>query len=838
MACARRWLALAGAVYPSFGTVGLSMKAHPMFATLRLTPLLWAGLALQPALGASDETLDRVIVTGSRGSEARTVTSSPAPIDVISAQQLEKTGDSSLRAALQKTLPSFTQRPSGTSNDSVVRPYSLRGLNGSNVLVLVNGKRRHNSAVINLDATAAYGTNPVDLDMIPVSAIDHIEVLRDGASAQYGSDAIAGVINIILKQQDNGGSVSTSYGEYSKGDGGIIRQTLNQGLQLPNEGFFNLSLDAKSQQTAVRARDATGSLYFPQSDGSPDPREAGASKDVQRNGLPKIKAWSLAYNAELPLEDVTLYSFSTLSKRRARGGQNFRRPNSSNIIEEIYPDGTAPFYTLDETDYQVAAGLKGVLAQWDWDISSTFGRDKGQAGADETLNASLGPSSPTRFDTYTNYFDQWTNNLDITRAFDLGLAKPVQISAGLEHRHERYKTESDDPLAFINGGYLYPSGPLQGQPAAVGAQGAITLTPEDAGQASRNSYASYVDVGFNPLEKLYVGVAGRFEHYDDSAGNTTSGKLSLRYDLTPEFALRSTLSNGFRAPSLSQSVYAQTANQYTTVNGVAQFVEAKSVRVDSPLAQALGAEQLSPEKSRNISVGFAYKPVPAANITLDAYQIEIKDRIAQTGFLFGNGVDQILQSNGFRPGYRLKYFTNAADTTTRGVDLVSDYRVDYGAWGQAKYGVAFNYNKTVIDSIKSTPAALTAVGSNLVLFDRVAQGYLTDANPKTKLILSANWQLADLAITAALTRYDKVTSRDVNPDYDVTYGAKWLTDVELAYDLSEGLNLAVGANNLFNVRADNNAYPNGDVNGFPRFGSISPFDPYGAFWYTRVSYNF
>ncbi|NWD84947.1 TonB-dependent receptor, partial [Pseudomonas reactans] len=310
--------------------------------------------------------------------------------------------------------------------------------------------------------------------------------------------------------------------------------------------------------------------------------------------------------------------------------------------------------------------------------------------------------------------DQWTNNLDLTRAFEVGLSKPLQVSAGLEHRHERYKTESGNPLSYINGGYVYPSGPLAGQPGAVGAQGAITLTPEDEGQASRNSYASYVDVGLNPTEKFYVGVAGRFEHYDDSSGNTSSGKLSLRYDFTPEFALRGTLSNGFRAPSLSQSVYAQTANQYTTVNGVAQFVEAKSVRVDSPLAQALGAEDLKPEKSRNISIGFAYKPVPEANITLDAYQIEISDRIAQTGFLFGSGVDQILQANGYRPGYRVKYFTNAADTTTRGIDLVTDYRVDYGALGTVKYGVAANYNKTTIDSIKSTPAALTAVGSSLV----------------------------------------------------------------------------------------------------------------------------
>ncbi|MDZ3991828.1 TonB-dependent receptor [Pseudomonas sp. Teo4] len=808
-----------------------------VFTALSLAPALAAGYLLTPLAVAADNdpALDTVVVTGSRGSEVRTVTSSPAPIDVIDSKQLEQTGESSLRGALQRTLPSFSQRPSGTSNDSIARPYSLRGLNGSNVLVLVNGKRRHNSAVINLDSTAAYGTNPVDLDMIPISAIDHVEVLRDGASAQYGSDAIAGVINIILKQRDNGGSASTQYGQYYKGDGDNLRQTLNQGLALgDNGGFFNYALDAKSVQTATRSREATGNLYF-----AGDPRNDTADRHVQKNGLPKIKAINLSYNAELPVsDDLTLYSFSTFSKRDARGGQNYRRPNSTNIIPEIYPDGTAPFYTLEETDYQAAAGGKGEVADWHWDLSSTFGRDKGQAGADETLNASLGPSSPTHFDTYTNYFDQWTNNLDLTRAFEVGLSKPLQVSWGLEHRHERYKTESDDPLSYINGGYIYPSGPLAGQPAAVGAQGAITLTPEDEGQLSRNSYASYLDLGLNPTEKLWLGVAARFEKYDDSSGNTRSGKLSARYDFTPTFAIRGTLSNGFRAPSLSQSVYAQTANQYTLVNGVAQFVEAKTVRVDSPLARALGAEDLSPEKSRNISLGLTWQPLPQASVTLDAYQIEIRDRIALTGFLYGNGVDQQLIANGYKPGYRIKYFTNAADTTTRGVDLVADYRVDYGQYGRVKYGLGFNYNKTEIDDIKQTPASLRAAGNNLQLFDRVAQGYLTVANPKTKLILSANWQIERFTINAALTRYDKVIARDANPDYDVTYGAKWLTDLEVAYALTDNFDIAVGANNLFDVRADNNGYPAGDINGFPKFGSISPFDPYGGFWYTRIAYNF
>lgn len=396
--------------------------------------------AIATSASAADTTstaanlLDVVVTTGSRG-YPRTVADSPTPIDVIGGDQLEKLGaNTALRDALAQLLPSFqTTTQASLSADSIARPAGLRGLSGAHVLVLVNGKRRHNSAVVSLAPNnQSNGSNPVDIDLIPVSAIDHIEVLRDGAAAQYGSDAIAGVINIVLKSRGSGGSSTTTLGtrhHFDNGgqdNGGTVQQTLDWGVALPRQGFLNLALDGKLQQATVRNTDATGAFYAPVG-GQPDPREATVNKKVFAGGLPEIHVLNASYNAEAPLDDaLNLYSFGTASARQGRVGQNFRRPNATNIIPSLYPDGTAPVYTLDERDFQVAGGARLTQAGWNWDLSSTYGRDSVANGSDHTLNASLGPSSPTRFDTFSSTFSQWTNNLDATRAYEVGLARPLQ----------------------------------------------------------------------------------------------------------------------------------------------------------------------------------------------------------------------------------------------------------------------------------------------------------------------------------------------------------------------------------------------------------------------------
>ena len=832
-------------------TMGIESEMDIRNSERRPSALL---LALLGGLGASQgalaanaaeagaAVLDTVVTTGSRGLQ-RSLAQSPAPIDVIGAEQLGRLGgNTALRDALAQLLPSFiTSTQASLSADSVARPAGLRGLSGAHVLVLVNGKRRHNSAIISLaPGNQANGSNPVDLDLIPLSAIERIEVLRDGAAAQYGSDAIAGVINILLKRQSSGGSASTTlagrhaYDNGGQDNGRSLQQTLDWGLSLPGEGFLNLALDLKDQQATVRNTDATGAFYHPVN-GQPDPREASVNKKVFAGGLPELQALNLSANAELPLgENSTLYGFATLSERDARVGQNFRRPNTVNILPELYPDGTAPRYTLDERDYQIVLGGTGQWAGWQLDLSSALGQDRVRNGSDRTLNASLGPSSPTRFDTFSARFTQWTTNLDASRALALGLAKPAQLSWGLEHRQERYRTVSGDPLSYAAGGYIFSSGPLAGRPAAVGAQGAITVTPGDEANLRRNNVAAYLELGLTPQRDWYVGLALRAEHYDDGSGSTHSGKLSTRYQLSPSLAVRANISNGFRAPSLPQSGFAQTSNQYNIVNGVSQYVQSKSVQVDSAIGRALGASTLQPETSRNHSLGITFSPGRDLSLTLDAYRISLQDRIAQTGFLAGAGVDGLLVANGFQAGQSIKYFANAIDTRTTGLDLVGEYQQDWGAAGSLRWSLGLNLNRTRITHIRDTPAALAGLG--LTLFDRAAQGAITDQNPRSKLLLSAQWQRGDWSLGLRTTRYDKVHYLNVNPAYDQHYQARWITDLDLSWRLNRSVSLALGANNLFNIYPSRNTVA--DSNGFPPYSSISPFGFYGALYYARLDLRF
>ncbi len=599
-------------------------------------------------------------VTGTRG-KARTVADSPVPIDVLSAEELQKAagGTPTLLSALEKLAPSFIVNARTNSSVSTIStPAGLRGLSGAHVLVLVNGKRRHNSALANGAADSqAISANPVDLDFIPLAAIDHVEILRDGAAAQYGSDAIAGVINIILKSTDSGGSVSGTAGQRYRWegiqDGGTGDVTGDAGFKLGAAGFFNVAADVEKQDWTLRNGLSKQNFYFPLPDGAPDPRESGVDTRAARAGTPAIEAFKLAFNAELPFDgDTAAYAFGTVGHRDGEEGQSYRLQTTVDVIPQLLNGGYVLQPTTDthELDYQLAAGVKGSVGGWSWDFSSTYGRDHVDVYEDNTQNPSLGLATPSNFATYTTDFAQWTTNLDLTRPLDVGLAHPLQVSWGLEHRYERYEVYPVDASAYENGGYIFPSGPLAGQPAAIGAQAAVLILPSEAADLSRNNEAAYIDLGTNLTEKWYVATAGRFEHYSDSAGNTSSGKFTTRYDLTPALALRGTISNGFRAPSLSQTGFASGSQGPYIVNGViAGITTSQIAKPGSPLGDALGATPLKPEKSVNISVGETWHPSPKFNLDVDAYQIKLDDRIVRTTTFSGAGVQAILADNGFNP---------------------------------------------------------------------------------------------------------------------------------------------------------------------------------------------
>lgn len=791
--------------------------------------------------------LETVVVTGTRGGSRRS-TESPVPVDVISGAQLENLGgaNTALKDALEKLAPSFVVNTRGNATwGTVSKPAGLRGLSGAHVLVLVNGKRRHNGSLPNMAADSqAINANPVDLDFIPLSAIDRIEILRDGAAAQYGSDAIAGVINVILKSASSGGSVSAVTGQRyhfeGRQDGETVQAAGSHGFRLGDNGYFNLAADAKRQNWTLRNAESKQAFFYPLQDGSPDPREETTDKHAFRGGTPKIKSFNLSFNSALPLDNgLTPYAFGSFGRRDAELGQSYRLATSTNVIPQLL-DGVVltPTTYLNELDYQLATGIKGQLADsWNWDLSTTYGKNRVDLQEKNSVNPSLGLASPSDFATFTPIFEQLTTNLDLTRPFDIGWSAPLQVSIGAEHRYERFQTVVRDAAAYGNGGYVFADGPLAGQAAAIGAQAAVLVLPEDATDVDRQNIAGYIDLGINLTPKWYVATAGRYEHYDDSAGDTWSGKLTSRYEFVPGLALRGTVSNGFRAPSLTQTGFASGSQGPFVVDGqIAGVTTSRNAKPDSALGKALGATPLTPEKSVNTSLGLSYQPVHDFSVEIDAYQILLDDRIARTTTFRGAGISQILSDNGFDPNQSVSYNTNSIDTKTQGVDVVANYaqRWSEQGLGVVRYSAGFNYNKTSIEGIGDTPQQLADLG--LSLFDRVAQSYLTKALPKTKTVLGVDWQLDKLAVNLRGTRYGAVSQLTDNPASDQHYKAKWIADLEVGYALSDALTLAIGANNLFDTYPDKSTIP--DVIGSQLYATNSPFGSYGGFYYARAVWNF
>ncbi|KPA88469.1 TonB-dependent receptor plug domain-containing protein [Pseudomonas sp. RHF3.3-3] len=820
-------------VSSSFGNTRL---AAPFGAAL-------LSLATSQALFAADPTLDTVVVTGVRGSQQRTVTDSPAPIDVISGEQLRTIGQNGLKEMLGRLLPSFNVPTiNGGGTAFLVRGVSMRGLGGDQVLILVNGKRRHNSALINNGARVGNASVPVDLDLIPTASIERIEVLRDGAAAQYGSDAIAGVINIILKRNADGLTSDTTVGQYYDGDGATGHEAVNWGTTLgENGGFFNLSFDGKLQEPYERAAAASGQLYFNQADGSPDPRESNRHGWGGEYGLGRDRTSSLAYNLELPLEnDLKLYSFSTLSYRNSNKDLGHRRPTDITSLAGIpgapYPDGGQARREIHEVDFQIAGGAKGLVGDWDWDLSSTYGKDRAVLDTANNLNISNGPYSQHDFHLGNLIFDQWTTNLDFSRALDIGWSSPLETSFGIEHRWEKYALEEGEPNAYNFGSYVPTTGPFAGRVPDPGLFSVNGTTPEDAYSLQRHSDAAYIDLGLNITSKWYVGAAARYEKYNLGVGETASGKLTTRYEFLPGYAVRAAVSNGFRAPSLAQSVFSTTSTVTQFTSGSTTNVRTKQMRPDSPEGRALGAKDLEPETSRNYSIGLTAEPAERLRLTADFYLIDIDKRILQTGILSGPAVSQILVNNGLSPNLAGQYYANAADTRTKGLDVVADYSQSFGEYGAAKWSVAYNRNKTTIRSLADTPAALASLGSQYVLFDRQQQIDLTKATPKDKWILSGNYKLGNWTTNLQLTRFGEYTEGANKPSDDRTYSAKWITDLDVAYDVNQNLTVAVGANNLFDVYPDKiglKAWA-----GTYEYGMFSPYGLGGGYYYSRISLAF
>jgi iron complex outermembrane receptor protein len=800
-----------------------------------------------------------IIVTGARGQTQRSVADSPVPVDVIGPAELKSTGRSGLKEILGNIIPSLTMPALGGGGTSAsVRPISIRGLSGDYVLVLVNGKRRHTTSLINNLSRISGGSTPVDIDLIPTSAVGRIEVLRDGAAAQYGSDAISGVINVILDNSADGGDLSLTGGSlYSKG-GELAQVSGSYGSRLGDAGgFVRFALEAKYHDRATSSAEEVPYLY-PLVNGQPDPREAGADHLIAggygRSNRDKIV--NTSYNAELPVSDTTtLYSFSTLSYRDIKdargasiaaatgyGGQ--ANPQGSSVLPQLYPAGFQAYRRIKEWDYQAALGVRSQLSGWDLDLSTTYGRDNVWLGAENTLNPSLGPTSPTDFYMGRQKQDLWVTNLDVSREYEVGLAKPLNVAFGAEYRWERFQNIAGEPDSYRDGGYVIPSdgtpyGNLYGgrspSPGLVSFTG---TSPADATSISRNNLAAYLDVSTDVVTGWFVGLAGRYEHYSDSAGDAFAAKASTRIEIAPGLAIRGGVNTGFRAPSLAQTAFSTTQNTVTVIGDERVLTVSKFLPVNSAAALALGAKPLKPEKSLNFTAGITYENGPL-RLTIDGYQIRIDDRIVKTEFLGtasngGSAIAAILQANGVDDVDSAQFFTNAIDTRTRGIDAVAEYTLDTASVGTFRLSAAYSYNKTKILNVIDNPAELSSL--NVTLFGRQARRDLVAATPRTKVVLTSNWSSGPVKALVRATRYGGYTESSNVAASDRSFGAKWIADAEIGYQLTAALDLAVGANNLFDSYPDKNGAVAFDGSGL--YGGFAPFGLSGGFYYARVGLKF
>jgi iron complex outermembrane receptor protein len=676
------------------------------------------------------------------------------------------------------------------------------------------------------------------LDLIPESAIDHIEVLRDGAAAQYGSDAIAGVVNIILKSDTSGAQLSASAGQnMDRSDGQILTQLGHIGFNLEDKGFLDLSATATEDFISNRAQPISSSiLLYNLVNGQPDPREATINRLITlNNGNDPQRTINSAYNAEYSVGNgIEVYSFGTMSHRVSDLRWTYRQPNNIASLPQVYPNGFFATEPISEWDYEGALGARGKLDGWDWDASTSFGTDQARETVFNTINASLGPTSPTSFYVGKLESTEWVNSLDVTRGFPVG-GGSLQVSWGFQHRQERFDILAGDPLASAIGTYVIPAGqPFAGQHPPPTAQSTSGISASDAGHLSRNNLAGYVDLAWDPSEDLTIGAAGRFEHYDDASGNSLIGKVDGRYALTKWLALRADVNNGFRAPALAQELWASTTSQFQLIGSTLTLLQIKSLPVASPGAVALGATPLKPEKSLNYSGGIVLTPMPDLDVTFDAYSIDVYNHIEPTGTLTGTAVSNILVNAGLPANISATYFTNAVNTRTQGWDLVSDYNLDVGQFGNMLLNASFNYNVTTITHIVPNPPQLAALGAGYVIFDARSQGNLTVGLPKTKIVLADTWNWNDFTLLPKFIRFGSFTSVQDLASQTRSFNAKWIADLELEYHVTPQWSIAVGANDLFNTYPS----PAGIYNpatGSGQYPGTSPFGFTGGFYYGRVS---
>ncbi|SEW25234.1 TonB-dependent receptor plug domain-containing protein [Chitinophaga arvensicola] len=802
-------------------------------------------------------TLNEVVTVGTRSS-GRTRLNTVAPVDVFHLSKIQVlTPQNDLNQILQYISPSFnSNRQSSSDGSEHIDPASIRGLGPDQLLVLINGKRRHTTSLVNNQGTVGNGSVGTDLNAIPAAAIERIEVLRDGASAQYGSDAIAGVINIVLKQNTHQLFAALTGGVTSRGDGGLGQLSLNYGAGLGKQGgYINITGEAYQRGKTTRAQN-NNLIIFDQSalnnffayDFTDDPAASRKYDDdmLKQKGLKRddfnfqigdaqIKNGGVFYNLSLPFGNgkSEFYSFGGYSYRQGEGFGFRRLPSDPTVnVYTIYPDGFQPTTDSRIHDRSIAVGVKHKLGEWQADLSNTLGDNRFDYKVDHTVNASLESASPTSFKAGGHEFLQNTTNLDFSRRF-ANVAAGLNLAFGAEFRVDDYRIRSGEEASWKNYALVVGNDGTVTNPSGLagGSQSFTGFSPDNAIHKNRNNTGIYVDGELDITSRWLISAASRLEHYSDF-GTALSGKFATRYKISEVFNVRGAISNGFRAPSLHQQYFSYVSTDILPDNTLGQ---SGFFTNQSAVAKALGIPKLKQETSVNYSLGFTAQAARNFSISVDGYLTQIKNRIVLTGsFGFdanGNPVEAIQKIINPLGASSARFFSNGIDTRTAGIDVVADYNLRSGPHG-FNASLGFNYNKNTITGDLHIPAGLK--GQEQIFFSPNDSILITEGTPRVKANLSLTYSYKKFSVLLRNVYFGEV-SRNSFPFGEVqVHKGKVVTDLSFSYNL-QPFTFTVGANNILDVFPDEQVYGNSYFGVF-KYASVQ-MGTLGSFYFARVAVN-
>jgi len=867
-------------------TLALTLAA----STALSTPALAQDDSAAASPTGNEEEGEPIIVTGTRAAGLR-ADEAVAPIQLLSEDALSRVGQPNLNQALTQLVPSFQAQTQGTDMASFSLSARLRGLSPNHTLVMVNGKRRHGNAILQVINGAFGGSSAPSIDLIPPDIVQRIEILQDGAAAVYGSDAIAGVINIILKSDTSGGTIKATAGQYYDGEGTSYSASGNFGMEVGDAGYLDVALFHRRNDWTTAG---DGQMSVMNYDGTTVTNVSAAFRPLLdacnavnctagvNGGQPASQLTLGFYNFGYEFDDFEIYSFGDVSYRHGDALQGYRHPTRLCRTDAGTPQtsdptrcfgttaqtGLIPHIEVKQNEFSFTGGIRGEASGWNWDLSGTYAEDVADVYTTHSVNASLFVAtgqSPTDFYDGSFQFNQFVGTLDIKKDFEIGFAEPLTFAVGAEYRDESYTIGAGDASSlYVEGGQSFPG-----------------YAQSDAGTIGRTAKAVYVNFITDPVEDWTVDLAGRFEHYSDF-GDALIGKISTRYDFSDAVAIRATASTGFRAPTLAEQGYSAT--------NVGPTSATLQLAPSSPGAASAGFGALGPEDSINASAGVVLRPIDRLVVTIDGYYIQIKDRIVSSGGITGQRFvnltsppTQVLTPliNGLTP-YQLvlnaisasgksldptvlergtlaiQTFTNGIDTETMGVEFSARYPVDLD-FGRLDFSLGANYNVTKVTDSK--------LGT---LFSPTAEQTIEKASPAFKGNFGALFTSGAFSANARVNYYSK-TNAYVQPNgasttvapillangqryYNAEVGAAAIVDLELSYELTEFAKIAIGANNLFDkfpeippLVADydpatwptrgNSPYinNNGVINGPYNFG---PYGASGGYYYARITLDF